>query len=101
MGMDKRDTGVHTPSKIIALLACLLFIFSACSLTPDNSKGAYLSPIPTKTFTPYHSISLSPTPTTPPLTHSALASSILHAKRLDQHIAQMVLVQFYGPPTSG
>src|SRR5438270_3204349 len=96
MGMDKRNTAVHTPSRIIALLACLLFIFSACSLTPDNSKGAYLSPIPTKTFTPPHSIRLSPTPTTPPLTDSALASRIVQGMSLDQKLGQMVIVEFYG-----
>ena len=101
MGMDKRNTGVHTPSKIIALLACLLFIFSACSLTPDNSKGAYLSPIPTKTFTPSHSINLSPTPTTPPLTDSALASRIVQGMSLDQKLGQMVIVEFYGATVNG
>ena len=101
MGMDKRNTAVHTPSRIIALLACLLFIFSACSLTPDNSKGAYLSPIPTKTFTPSHSISLSPTPTTPPLTDSALASRIVQGMSLDQKLGQMVIVEFYGATVNG
>src|SRR5256886_1683603 len=101
MGMDKRNTAVHTPSRIIALLACLLFIFSACSLTPDNSKGVYLSPIPTKTFTPSHSISLSPTPTTPPLTDSALASRIVQGMSLDQKLGQMVIVEFYGATVNG
>ena len=101
MGMDKRDTGVHTPSKIIALLACLLFIFSACSLTPDNSKGAYLSPIPTKTFTPSHSISLTPVPTPPPLTDSALVTRIVQGMSLDQKLGQMVIVEFYGTTVNG
>ena len=101
MGMDKRNTAVHTPSRIIALLACLLFIFSACSLTPDNSKGAYLSPIPTKTFTPSHSISLSPMPTTTPLTDSALASRIVQGMSLDQKLGQMVIVEFYGATVNG
>ena len=101
MGMDKRNTAVHTPSRIIALLACLLFIFSACSLTPDNSKGAYLSPIPTKTFTPSHSISLSPMSTTTPLTDSALASRIVQGMSLDQKLGQMVIVEFYGATVNG
>ena len=101
MGMDKRNTAVHTPSRIIALLACLLFIFSACSLTPGNSKGAYLSPIPTKTFTPSHSISLSPMPTTTPLTDSALASRIVQGMSLDQKLGQMVIVEFYGATVNG
>ena len=101
MGMDKRNMAAHTPSKIIALLSCLLFIFSACSLTPDNSKGAYLSPIPTKTFTPSHSISLSPMPTTTPLTDSALASRIVQGMSLDQKLGQMVIVEFYGATVNG
>ena len=101
MGVDKRNMAAHTPSKIIALLSCLLFIFSACSLTPDNSKGAYLSPIPTKTFTPSHSISLSPMPTTTPLTDSALASRIVQGMSLDQKLGQMVIVEFYGATVNG
>ena len=101
MGINKRNTEVHTPSKIIALLVCLLFIFSACSSTSDNSKGAYLSPIPTTTFTPSHPISLSPIPTSPPLSDSALATRIVQGMSLDQKLGQMVIVEFYGATVNG
>ncbi|TMD58888.1 MAG: hypothetical protein E6I91_21240, partial [Chloroflexi bacterium] len=94
--MNKSNTVIHTPSKIIVLLASLLFIISACSSTPDNSKGAYLSPIPTTTFTPSHPISLSPLPATPPLSDSALAMRIVQGMSLDQKLGQMVIVEFYG-----
>src|SRR5450759_1277105 len=89
------------PTKIIALLACLLFLFSGCSLTPDNSKGAYLAPIPTGTLTASHPISLSPLPTSPPLSDSQLAMRIVQGMSLDQKLGQMVIVEFYGATVNG
>src|SRR5947209_9811601 len=89
------------PTKIIALLACLFFLFSGCSLTSDNSKGAYLAPIPSATLTVSHSISLSPLPTSPPLSDSELAMRIVRGMSLDQKLGQMVIVEFYGATVNG
>jgi beta-N-acetylhexosaminidase len=94
--------GIHwAPKKIIALLACLLFLFSGCSLTPDNPKGAYLAPIPTATLTASHPLSLSPLPTSPPLSDSELAMRIVQGMSLDQKLGQMVIVEFYGATVNG
>ncbi len=95
--MKKRNT----LPKTIILLACLIFLFSGCSLTPDNSKGAYLSPISTATLTVAHPITLSPLPTTPPLSDSDLAMRIIQNMSLDQKLGQMVIVEFYGATVNG
>ena len=95
--MKKRNT----LPKTIILLACLVFLFSGCSLTPDNPKGAYLSPISTATLTVAHPITLSPLPTTPPLSDSDLALRIIQNMSLDQKLGQMVIVEFYGATVNG
>src|SRR6266496_3343490 len=96
---DKKvgDIGTHPLPKIIALLACFLFIIGGCSLTPTNPGGTYLSPIPSATRTPSSPIILSPLPTTPPLSDSELAHNIVQGMSLDQKLGQMVIVEFYGP----
>ncbi len=95
--MKKRNT----LPKTIILLACLILLFSGCSLTPDNSNGAYLSPISTATLTVAHPITLSPLPTTPPLSDSDLALRIIQNMSLDQKLGQMVIVEFYGATVNG
>src|SRR5438105_694126 len=85
-------------SKFIALLSCFLLILSGCSLMPDNSKGAYLSPISSPSASPggSHPINLSPLPTTGPLSDSDLAMRIVQKMTLDQKLGQMVIVEFFG-----
>jgi beta-N-acetylhexosaminidase len=85
-----------TLPKIIAPLACLIFLFSGCSLTPSNPNGAYLSPASSATLTASPPITLSPLPTTPPLSDSDLAMRIVQGMSLDQKLGQMVIVEFYG-----
>ena len=82
--------------KIITLLSCLIFLFSGCSLTPQNPNGAYLSPVPSATLTASHPIILTPLPTTPPLSDNDLAVRIVQGMSLDQRLGQMVIVEFYG-----
>lgn len=79
----------------IALLFCLILLLGGCSLTPDNSKGAYLTPIPGGTSTA-QVINLAPQPTSPPLTDSQLAMHIVQGMSLAQKLGQMVIVEFYG-----
>lgn len=82
--------------KIITLLTCLLLILSSCSLAPDNSKGAYLSPIPTATQTTTFPINVTAQPTTGSLSDSELARRIVSNMSLDEKLGQMVIVEFYG-----
>src|SRR5579859_5292815 len=91
----------HTLPKIITLLACLIFLFSGCSLIPQNPNGTYLSPIPSVTLTASHPLSLSPLPTSPPLSDSELAMRIVQGMSLDQKLGQMVIVEFYGATVNG
>nr|HET6900972.1 glycoside hydrolase family 3 N-terminal domain-containing protein [Ktedonobacteraceae bacterium] len=62
---------------------------------PDNSKSAYLAPIPGGTSTA-QAINLAPQPTSPPLTDSQLAMRIVQGMSLTQKLGQMVIVEFYG-----
>ncbi len=95
---DKKvgEIGTHPLPKIIALLACFLFIIGGCSLTPANPSGTYLSPIPSTTLTTSPPIIQSPLPTTPPLSDSDLTMRIVQGMSLDQKLGQMVIVEFYG-----
>src|SRR6266566_2329219 len=80
---------------LITLLCCLLFLLSACSLMPGNSSGgAYLAPIPSATTA--RPISLSPIPSSTPLSDSDLAAQMVQNMTLDQKLGQMVIVEFYG-----
>lgn len=79
----------------IAVLFCLVLLLGGCSLMPDNSKSAYLAPIPGGTSTA-QAINLAPQPTSPPLTDSQLAMRIVQGMSLAQKLGQMVIVEFYG-----
>src|SRR5436305_9650938 len=83
-------------SKFITVVSCLLLILSGCSLLPDNSSGQHLSPIATASPGSSHPISLSPLPTTGPLSDSELAMRIVQNMTLDQKLGQMVIVEFFG-----
>src|SRR5712692_96913 len=83
-------------SKFITMLACFALILGGCSLLPDNSNGASLSPIPTVSPSASLPLNLSPLPTTPPLSNSDLAMRIVQNMSLDQKLGQMVIVEFYG-----
>src|SRR6266516_1587527 len=95
---DKKvgEIGTHPLPKIIALLACFLFIIGGCSLTPTNPSGTYLSPIPSATLTTSPPNILSPLPTTPPLSDSDLTMRIGQGMSLDQKRWQICIVEFYG-----
>ena len=73
---------------LVALLCCLIFLLSACSLLPGNSSnGAYLAPIPSATTA--HPLSLSPIPSATPLSDSDLAAKMVQNMTLDQKLGQM------------
>ncbi len=62
---------------------------------PGNSSGgAYLAPIPSATTA--RPISLSPIPSSTPLSDSDLAAQMVQNMTLDQKLGQMVIVEFYG-----
>src|SRR5712692_882940 len=83
-------------SKFITMLACFALILGGCSLLPDNSNGASLSPIPTVSPSSSLPLNVSPLPTTPPLSDSDLAMRMVQNMSLDQKLGQMVIVEFYG-----
>lgn len=88
-----RKNNVGKP--LVALLCCLLFLLSACSLIPGNSSSrAYLAPIPSATTA--HPLSLSPIASATPLSDSNLAAKLVQNMTLDQKLGQMVIVEFYG-----